>query len=451
MRMKISVLCLLVFVSYAFYGVFSAISITSFPPGCVGLWSCSNESPSGPGCTESGGSVTVTSFNTAGTTPCNAVNNVFPTSCVDEIAVFSEQTDQFYFVSCLDSNGNPVAKVKCTETCVINFGATAGFCASPGSNSDYLRTDNEVVTYDCSGTTSQCEFTSYPGTVVQYYFDVTGSGDFGGTEGAVSTSATTPDCVCENTGVSPSGSPTPTCTSFSQTTVDITIDVPEIPLDNTHWCFAGTAHDQGSDLQIVVSGGQDGAAYIINPYNIGAHGFTLQATVQVSDTITNPGDGFAFIVQQDPAACNALALSSGGGETIGYAGIENAFVVEFDAYQNSDNNDPDDHHIGVQASPSVGAPVDAVHGSTSTVISPISVNPYIDVSDGTITHSIFVQYQASSTLLTVIYDGENLIYNRNIGNAISQLLLNGAQVGFTAATGASSDSVLITNVQFSSP
>jgi len=205
MRMKISVLCLLVFVSYAFYGVFSAISITSFPPGCVGLWTCL-------GCSTGSGTITVNAVNTAGTS-CNAVNDVFPTSCVDEIAVFSDETDQFYYVSCLDSNGNPVAKVKCTETCVINFGATAGFCASPGSNSDYLRTDNEVVTYDCSGTDSQCEFTSYPGTVVQYYYDVSGSGNGG--------SSTSPDCICENTDVTPSGSPL-SCTSFTTQPIDTT-------------------------------------------------------------------------------------------------------------------------------------------------------------------------------------------------------------------------------------
>jgi len=190
-----------------FYAVCNTVS------GCLGLWNCS-------GCAAALGTVTVTAVNTGGTTPCAAVTNLFPTSCADEITVFSQYTNQFYTVQCLDGSGNPVG-VTCTETCVINFAGSAGSCTTTGSNFDYLRTDNEVPTYGCTGTVGTCAFTSSPGTADQYYYDVSGSGDFGGNVGTVSTSASTPDCICENTGATPSGKPA-TCTSFTSTTIKTT-------------------------------------------------------------------------------------------------------------------------------------------------------------------------------------------------------------------------------------
>jgi len=216
------------------------------------------------------------------------------------------------------------------------------------------------------------------------------------------------------------------------------------------WCITGDAQfTNNPSVQLTFDqSGETGAAYINQGFNVGANGFTISATVQATNTGGTPADGFAFIVQQDPNGCNALG---GGGGGIAYDGIETAFVVEFDAFQNSGNpiNDPDNHHIGVQASTAIGQQVNPDHGSPTTVILPISVNP-IDQSGATLTHSIFINYNAAATFLTVIYDGTTIIH-QSIGNAISKLNLNAAHVGFTASTGSYFDAIVISDVLFSSP
>jgi len=262
------------------------------------------------------------------------------------------------------------------------------------------------------------------------------------------------ECLCEDTSATCNG----VSTNAISTTTPPSFYPTGIPLDSSDWCTAGAATIVTTDpnaLQIIFQSGYlAGAAYMQTPYDIVTNGFTLQATVQILNDkkgINPPhaADGFTVIVQQDPAGCAAVG---GIGINLGYGGIKTAFVVEFDAYQNvgSPVYDPDDHHIAVQASTAVNAPITVDHhGSASnSVIEPISVIPYIDVYDETVTHTIFVQYVASTTSLTVIYDGLHVINSVNIGPAISNLALNSALVGFTAGTGADFEQVIITNVQF---
>jgi len=154
--------------------------------------------------------------------------------------VFSGATDQFYTVSCLDNTGNTVGGVTCTETCVVNLGASVGYCTTTGSNTDYLRTDEETVTYDCAGDSSKCEFTSYPGNGGQYYYDVSGSGS------SPAGTASAPDCVCENTDVTPSGSPL-SCTSFTSTIISTTD-----PASFTSACYACPSQDADGNILLGV-------------------------------------------------------------------------------------------------------------------------------------------------------------------------------------------------------
>jgi hypothetical protein len=57
------------------------------------------------------------------------------------------------------------------------------------------------------------------------------------------------------------------------------------------------------------------------------------------------GDGLAFVVQND----HAIALG-GGGDAIGYGGIRNALVVEFDSWYNHELLDVYENHVSVHVS-----------------------------------------------------------------------------------------------------
>lgn len=54
------------------------------------------------------------------------------------------------------------------------------------------------------------------------------------------------------------------------------------------------------------------------------------------------GDGFAFVLQLDPNVTSTLGQ---GGEGMGYAGIRNALVVEFDTWYNPEQGDLFTDHV----------------------------------------------------------------------------------------------------------
>ena len=118
---------------------------------------------------------------------------------------------------------------------------------------------------------------------------------------------------------------------------------------------------------------QLGAAWFQQPFNL-TSGFYIQFDTRISNNTANdtttgsanafqynkPGDGFAFVAQQDSDACDALGIAGAG---IGYHGITNAVVVEFDVYNNPINADPSADHLAVQASPTFGDTVSSDHAS----------------------------------------------------------------------------------------
>lgn len=63
-------------------------------------------------------------------------------------------------------------------------------------------------------------------------------------------------------------------------------------------------------------------------------------------------DGFTFIIQNE-----GLEAYGHRGSAMGYGGITNAVVLEFDIYQNERLNDPNGNHISVHTSTNKGGPV----------------------------------------------------------------------------------------------
>jgi len=173
--------------------VYSCYSATVPDNACIAVWSCS-------GCT---GSITVNSVSGANAA-CTQVPGVYLTDSTAYIMVASTATNQFYQVAC-----SSPANAACSEL-VVGDANSPATCVLSNNNADTLRTDNSVATFGCSGTQGACAFTSAPSTSNTgiYYYDVKQSGAAGGTAGTTSSSATSPDCVCENT--SP---PEPTCTT----------------------------------------------------------------------------------------------------------------------------------------------------------------------------------------------------------------------------------------------
>jgi hypothetical protein len=104
-----------------------------------------------------------------------------------------------------------------------------------------------------------------------------------------------------------------------------------------------------------------------------AGGFTSWFAFQVHSPIqgSTPGDGIAFIIQNstgtDSTMCasgfGVIALGAGGSQTcpnqagaLGYAGINNSLVIEFDVAQ--DPWDPNANHIAIQTcGPNINTPV----------------------------------------------------------------------------------------------
>jgi CSLREA domain-containing protein len=125
--------------------------------------------------------------------------------------------------------------------------------------------------------------------------------------------------------------------------------------------------------------GQDASLWFSVPQNV-ANGFTswfaLKFTPDTSDAHSTTADGIAFVIQNSPAAANAVidpgsgcssigsgpSVVGGGGGCMGYSGINNSLALEFDTYQNS--WDPNNNHIALQDC-GAGLPNSADHDTFS--------------------------------------------------------------------------------------
>jgi hypothetical protein len=111
-----------------------------------------------------------------------------------------------------------------------------------------------------------------------------------------------------------------------------------------------------------------GAVWGANPVDV-ASGFTLSFEFRMSggwdintpDPAGGPagGDGFAFVIQNDPQGNQAIGRGAGG---LGYMYIHNSLAVEFDAFMNAGwYGDPDGNHVAVNASANVVGNLNVPH------------------------------------------------------------------------------------------
>ncbi|QDV26785.1 Calx-beta domain-containing protein [Aureliella helgolandensis] len=173
---------------------------------------------------------------------------------------------------------------------------------------------------------------------------------------------------------------------------------------------------------------QQGAGWYATPQLV-AVGFETTFEFQTNGS---GSDGFAFVIQN--SGVDALG---GAGSGLGYKGVPNSLAIEFDTFQNSETNDPNNNHVGIHT-------LGIAPNSNLESASLGTVTPAFDINDGNV-HQVKVVYQPgtmsvflddlSTPALTVAVDLAHSL-DLNVGTA---------WVGFTGVSGGGAQSHDILN------
>ena len=163
--------------------------------------------------------------------------------------------------------------------------------------------------------------------------------------------------------------------------------------------------------------GQSGTAWhtnLVNVVNPWSTTFEFAIT-----PVSGGADGMTFAIQ--PNSPTAIGNPGSGGGGLAYDGMPNSLVVEFDHYNNGNNNDPNGNHISIHtqfAAPN--SPNESASIGSTTGISNL----------GGI-HSVTIDYDG--TAMSITYDGNVVL----VATVDMSQVVGGtdAYVGFTAATG----------------
>jgi hypothetical protein len=191
-----------------------------------------------------------------------------------------------------------------------------------------------------------------------------------------------------------------------------------------------------------------GAAWLISPV-LASNGFWTTFDFRLwgfngySDQDGRPtGDGFAFVIQNDPARSGAVGAGAGG---LGYMFIQNSIAIEFDAYHNTGPyGDPNGNHIAVNTmgtEPNMphhlcvsGHLADPQMSEIPCASSPtIGMNSTLtfDLRDTAVHHATIV-YDGSA-LWVYVDDALQLTTAVNIGSVLDLEDARWARIGFTAS------------------
>jgi hypothetical protein len=222
--------------------------------------------------------------------------------------------------------------------------------------------------------------------------------------------------------------PAPTAGAETQSTVPATLpssgpglvefdEVGEVRL-------IGSAAASGTVLRLTPSTdrSQAGAAWLTAKQAVGA-GFEATFRFQISGVERNPGDGFAFVIQNtSDSAIGSEGIASG----IGYKRMPNSVAVEFDTVLHDYERDPSGNHIAVHTG---GTGPNTAHQSASLG----SASPPFQLWDGRV-HTVRIEYTPG--MLTVFLDDStNAVLSVELDLADTLRLDDGgAWVGFTAST-----------------
>ncbi len=157
----------------------------------------------------------------------------------------------------------------------------------------------------------------------------------------------------------------------------------------------GDAFDQGGNCFVVTPDAlnQSGGVWFNNPIDF-ADDFEISYQSNFGLKDANGADGMAMVFKRNS---NVEIGGLGGG--LGYAGISPSFVVEFDTWQNVDNDDPTWDHIAITRN---GI---ADHNNTFTTIAgPIEASAAtLNIEDGQ-DHDIKIEWVAATQTFSVYFD-----------------------------------------------
>jgi hypothetical protein len=182
--------------------------------------------------------------------------------------------------------------------------------------------------------------------------------------------------------------------------------------------------------------GQAGSAWTPTKQRV-ADGFAAIFQFQITE-VQGPGDGFAFVVQNQ----SVFALGGGGGD-LGYGGIPNSLAIEFDTWWNSEYADPQPTHVSIHTrGAAANSPGEGASIARATAIP--------NLLDGRVHTAVVAYTPAGGGLLQVLLDGRPVL---TVPVDLSTLLNldNGrAYVGWTASTGGAWENHDITFFDFRS-
>jgi hypothetical protein len=203
-----------------------------------------------------------------------------------------------------------------------------------------------------------------------------------------------------------------------------------------------------------------GAAWLDSPVSVDS-GFSTTFDFQLwgftgqTDENGRPaGDGFAFVIQNDPTGLAAIGVGASG---LGYMFIRDSIAIEFDAYRNAPfYGDPNSNHIAVNTmgkAPNMpqhvcagGHFLDPQFATIPCASRPtIAMNSQLtfDLKDGRV-HQATIAYSANA--LSVFVDGQSeLVAPVDIDSVLKLNPGQPAHLGFTAGGRYSYENADITN------
>ena len=187
----------------------------------------------------------------------------------------------------------------------------------------------------------------------------------------------------------------------------------------------GDASDLGNNCFEITpdQGNKAGGVWYDNPIDF-ANDFTIYYQNNFGTKDSNGADGMALVFKK-----NADAEIGGTGQGIGYAGIDNTLIVEFDTFQNGGEGDLTEDHIGIMSNGN------ANHSASTSLAGPIQASATnANIEDG-INHEIKIVWIAGIQSLNVYFDCDLRL---SATNDVKTTIFNGddsVYFGFVGSTG----------------
>jgi gliding motility-associated-like protein len=171
----------------------------------------------------------------------------------------------------------------------------------------------------------------------------------------------------------------------------------------------GDAVDQGGNCFLITNDlqTQKGGVWYDNPIDF-SNDFAINYQNNFGDNDSSGADGMALVFKTTPDA-----VIGGSGEFIGYGGINNSLIVEFDTWKNGNQGDPSYDHLAIMKN---GNPS---HDSADNLAGPIvASSSNANIEDGNF-HEIKIEWDAAAKVFSVFFDCQlRLTITEDIKNTI---------------------------------